>query len=88
MTIGNPTKAFLALVGANFANDTSTSVFDISQPNQARRTYMMGQTTANHLSFIGVVGLENSSSQHTGFTINPTSGTMTGGTIRVYGYRN
>jgi hypothetical protein len=28
------------------------------------------------------------STQYSDFTLNPTSGTITGGTIRVYGYRN
>lgn len=33
-------------------------------------------------------GSRQATTQHTGFTLTPTSGTMTGGTIRVYGYRN
>jgi glycerol uptake facilitator-like aquaporin len=31
--------------------------------------------------------LEESNNQHTGFTLYPVSGTMTGGTVTVYGYR-
>jgi len=31
---------------------------------------------------------DSSTNSSTGFTITPNSGTMTGGTIRVYGYRN
>ena len=37
---------------------------------------------------IGYGGELRDTTQHTGFTISPGSGTMTGGTIRVYGYRN
>ena len=33
-------------------------------------------------------GLDTASVSNTGFTITPTSGTFTGGTIRVYGFRN
>ena len=30
----------------------------------------------------------NTTTSYTGFTLTPSSGTMTGGTIRVYGYKN
>ena len=33
-------------------------------------------------------GLHNVSTSYTGFTITPSSGTLTGGTIRIYGYNN
>jgi hypothetical protein len=33
-------------------------------------------------------GFRNDTTSYTGFTILPSSGTLTGGTIRVYGYRN
>ncbi len=33
-------------------------------------------------------GYRNDTTSYTGFTILPSSGTLTGGTIRVYGYRN
>lgn len=33
-------------------------------------------------------GLLNNSNSYTSFTITPALGTLTGGTIRVYGYRN
>jgi hypothetical protein len=32
-------------------------------------------------------GFRNTLTQHTGFTLAPTAGTITGGTITVYGYR-
>jgi len=35
-----------------------------------------------------VMGYVNNTTQYTAFTISPSSGTLTGGTIRVYGYRN
>lgn len=34
------------------------------------------------------VGIQADATSHTSFTFYPYSGTMTGGTIRVYGYRN
>jgi hypothetical protein len=35
-----------------------------------------------------VYGLMPNTTQYTGFTITPSSGTLTGGIIRVYGYRS
>jgi hypothetical protein len=74
-------------------SNTSNGVMDIFAPNLARRT----AATANSIKS-GAGGateahyfmnfLETSTAQHTGFTLTPVSGTMTGGTIRVYGYRN
>jgi hypothetical protein len=38
---------------------------------------------------IGTVsGMLNNTTSYTAFTITPSSGTMTGGTVRVYGYAN
>jgi hypothetical protein len=33
-------------------------------------------------------GFLNNTTSYTAFTFTPSSGTLTGGTIRVYGYRN
>jgi hypothetical protein len=54
----------------------------LAKPTRFRRTF------ANN----GVSGWTNgylpNTTQYTAFTLTPASGTMTGGTIRVYGYRN
>ena len=39
---------------------------------------------ASNAGFIG--GILKDTTSHTGFTFTPASGTLTGGTIRVYGY--
>jgi hypothetical protein len=66
--------------------DTSTN-FDVTNPFLASRTMIHGTYYANVYSgwFGGV--LANTTS-YTSFTITPNAGTFTGGTIRVYGYRN
>ena len=62
--------------------------FYLSGPNAAQRTniavpgFGYGTLTGNY------AGWENSTTQHTAFTLIPASGTMTGGTIRVYGLQN
>jgi hypothetical protein len=79
--------------GANysrFGHGTTTSLFAycvVINPNLAQNTYFAS-------SFINTSdggpanGMLANSTQYTGFTIIAGSGTYTGGTIRVYGYRN
>jgi hypothetical protein len=90
------------LTGIQSANTTSWSRVAIANtnsingeielfcPNLAKRThynarYVQNQTDGNAV-FSG--GYLNDATQYTGFTLTAASGTMTGGTIRVYGYRN
>lgn len=56
-------------------------------PNLAKPTFVEGTwvptTAAGRYQ-----GIQNSTTQFTSFTLATTTGTLTGGTIRVYGYRN
>ena len=65
----------------------SHTVLDVMSPNLAKTKAMFAQgtSTAAYYSFGGTC---TSTSTATGFVIAPNAGTMTGGTIRVYGYRN
>lgn len=56
-------------------------------PNKAAATYVTG-TWVSGTSSGSYQGVQNQSTSFTSFTISCASGTMTGGTIRVYGYRN
>ena len=63
---------------------------DILSPQLASRTVFSGvniRATTTGL-FISVGGFLDNATQYTGFTLNPSSGTLTGGTIRIYGYSN
>lgn len=67
--------------------DGGGGTIDICNPNLAQKKSAQSQTAfsqicmqANHFN--------PSTSQATGFTITPSGSTFTGGTIRVYGYRN
>lgn len=65
------------------------TTFDVGNPNAASRTYINGTYWGR--GFTGYFsGTEVSSTQHTAFTILPSTGggTLTGGKIYVYGYRN
>lgn len=68
----------------------NAAVFDLLQPFLAQPTYLnsayLSAITGDGGGF--GTGFHNVSASYTAFTIAPTSGTITGGTIRVYGYRN
>lgn len=97
---GNATATTLA--GDNGNNQTKmryigsgdTSVLSgqcvIQNPNLAKRTvfyYNSARTGTANVNLV-YVGSETSATQHTDFTLSASTGTITGGTIRVYGYAN
>lgn len=65
-----------------------SAVIALNNPFLARPTY--GSTeTSNNATFYKFSIVDTSSSSNTGFTLTPpTSQTLTGGTIRVYGFKN
>ena len=74
------------LVCGGASNQIAMNI-DVLAPNLAANTYFNG--TFNASSGIAVTaGRQDSSTQFTAFTITPGTGTLTGGTIRVYGYSN
>jgi hypothetical protein len=76
-------------VGRNTSSALSTTIA-LSMPNLASRTTYTATyadtQTSGYVYTIG--GFLDNSTQYTAFTIAPTSGTYTGGVIRVYGYAN
>jgi hypothetical protein len=71
----------------NSATDADTSSsFDCNNPFNAQRTNVQGTYSGGGTSgwFAGI--LANTTS-YTAFTLGPNTGTFTGGTISVYGYR-
>lgn len=76
-------------VGAGIANSLNVQ-FTLVGPNLAKNTAIYtvaADFNAVGGSYIGS-GFVNNTTQYTAFTIAPSSGTYTGGTIRVYGYAN
>jgi hypothetical protein len=60
---------------------------ELFNPNRTTRTLMSAQFASNILG--GTInGFLDNATAYTSFTLSPAAGTMTGGTIRVYGYRN
>lgn len=74
-------------VGVGDVDGLSMSVTVIS-PNLAKHTWIHGMGQVGNAVTRTFSGKQASNTQFTGFTISPNTGTLTGGTIRVYGYRN
>ena len=75
------------LVGVTGTDDDTSSSFDVYSPNLAKRTTLAGTYYSYAYSGWFGGGVFNTT-QYTGFTLLLGSGSMTGGTIKVYGYRN
>jgi hypothetical protein len=81
-----PAATTTATVCQAYVGEPYVIKLDLFNPNLAKRTYgFFNETGANN----GGVGqfMETGVAQHTGFTLSTSSGTITGGTITVYGYR-
>jgi hypothetical protein len=85
----NNNAANFSAVGVGTTNSLFAYV-NVLAPNLAKNTNINGgfgvTLTGSTSSVFG--GFLNDSTQYTAFTILPSSGTLTGGTIRVYGYAN
>jgi hypothetical protein len=64
--------------------------FDLFNPFLAKRTMLGGPFLAPDSDRVGgfMSGYVANTTSYTDFTFSSSTGTMTGGTIRVYGYRN
>lgn len=83
-TVNNGTSWEFA---GSYGTDGIVLCCDVINPYAAKPTFLAGGTYANHLAG-GVQGKQTSNTSVTGFTlITQGGGTLTGGTINVYGYR-
>lgn len=64
-------------------------IVDVFSPYLSRRTTVRFESADYFTTGFSIVGggMLNNTNSYTEFTISPTSGTLTGGTIIVYGYR-
>jgi len=82
--------------GAAFSNAVAVSTtnllgeFSLYAPNLAKTTGFRSFLSEPHTGGASLMrsGFLNDTTQYTAFTLTPASGTLTGGTIRVYGYGN
>lgn len=67
--------------------DINSGAFFVYGPNLAARTTFSATFARSDASFV-IAGIHDAGTQHTDFHIYGNSANLTGGTIRVYGYRN
>ena len=73
--------------GFTDSSDTTTISFEVMNPFASLRTAVTGSGFGYDYTFT-FSGMVANTTSYTAFTLAPGSGTITGGTIRVYGYRN
>ena len=87
----NSTSSAYCYFGSTSATDGGMSTTDVFTPYEAKQTRYSGNggyfdTASGFAEFHA--GIDPSSTSYTAFTVAPASGTLSGGTIRVYGYNN
>ncbi len=85
-TLSASNSAKWLYIGSMDANSTYLNA-DIFNPALSKYTMFSAPYVRNSLGGMQM-GVHQVASPYTAFTITPESGTITGGTIRVYGYRN
>jgi hypothetical protein len=87
--LGSRNNAASWTIGATNTNGMGASL-DLIAPNLAKNTFIFGMRAINGTGNAGGIhsGFLNNTTQYTDFTLSTGSGTLTGGTIKVYGYAN
>ena len=85
----NSNGNFFRFFGQCNTNGINASV-DLIAPNLAKNTAILGQSAQNATTGTGYVisGYLDNTTAYTAFTVLTAAGTITGGTIKVYGYTN
>lgn len=84
---GDSNAAQFSFVWRSFTSAGQFANIQLFAPNRAQATFIFSDWVAGTAGG-RYQGFHNSSTQFTAFTLSPATGTMTGGSIRVYGYRN
>jgi hypothetical protein len=85
---GTKTAVHFQYIGSGSSNGLNASIHVFS-PFLAKETKIQSAVAGRGTEYVGTVaGSLFNTTSYTAFTISPSTGTLTGGTIRVYGYRN
>jgi hypothetical protein len=82
----SPTASQWNYVGSSGTNELQAR-FEVFSPFTTKFTKCSSQY-ANSAAFVTFGGIHEVAASYTGFTLTPSVGTLTGGIIRIYGYRN
>ena len=83
---GSTTDTAFLNVGLADSNYLAANI-EVENPFLAKYTTICGKLPASTIAGM-TVGVHKTASSYTDFTLTPASGTLTGGTVRVYGYAN
>ena len=76
--------------GSYYSGDNHSSWIYVQNPYLSKtticNTIINASSTSNYIANYN--GFLNNTTSYTAFTLTPFTGTLTGGTIRVYGYQN
>lgn len=84
---GQSNQSVFNFVGGGTAGQASFASFDLFSPFAAAHTKIRNASYQNGLNYGTMQGEHQVATSFTAFTLAATVGTLTGGTIRVYGYR-
>jgi hypothetical protein len=87
LAVGSSTATSFSFAGSYDANGISMNCTVIN-PNLAKATRVIADSTSSGTFSGNMTGYDGTTTQYTAFTLIPAAGTLTGGPIRVYGYRN
>ena len=85
---GRNNVAQLNWIGGHTAGQASSVSVQVINPFKAAYTKFANGSYQSGNNYGTMQGEHRVSTSYTGFTLSPDTGTLTGGTIRVYGYRN
>ena len=85
--VGQDNQAIFNNVGGVSSSGFAFLDCNVYEPFLTRWTHFSSREVHYGLNFGSANGLNVSSTSITDFTLSPTSGTLTGGTVTVYGYR-
>jgi hypothetical protein len=74
--------------GGGLAGQGGHARFELLNPNVAIYTKLLSGSYQNGSNYGMTVGEHRVATAYTSFVLSPGLGTITGGTIRIYGYRN
>jgi hypothetical protein len=74
--------------GAGANNGAASLNVDLLNPFEAKRTRLHNAQVLYGIVYGTYTGLHDIGTSYDGIKLTPAAGTITGGTIRVYGYRN
>lgn len=85
-TYGDAAGANFRYVTEGDANVAGTNL-ELIGPNLAKYTACYSVGIGSGVAYMTLIGIHKVATAYTSFTVGPLAGTMSGGTITVYGYR-